>query len=155
MKLLTLIRDDTGDEGTFSVGTLTDGDTKLDAWNWIELPWRDNEPDMSCIPPGIYRARIKHSDHFKRDVYLLEGVPDRSFVEMHPANWAGDTSLGLYSDLRGCAAPGIARGELTPPRRTSPQRAILQSNRAFEQFMRACGGEDIEMQILWAAGLKP
>lgn len=154
MKLLTLIRDDTGDEGTFSLGTLTDGDNKLGFWDWIELPWRDNRSGISCIPPGLYQAHLTHSDRFKRDVYVLEGVPDRSAIEIHPANWAGDVALGFHTDLHGCAAPGLSRG-LVPPLGRAPQRAVLQSQRAFQQFMDACDGDDIEVHILWAAGLKP
>lgn len=155
MKLLTLIRDETGDDGTFSIGTLTDGDNKLGFWDWIELPWRDNRPKVSCIPPGLYNAHLTHSDRFKRDVYVLEGVPDRVAVELHPANWAGDESMGFHTDLHGCAAPGIARGEISAPGGARPQRAVLQSNRAFQQFMDACDGEDIEIHVLWAKGLMP
>lgn len=155
MKLLTLIRDETGDEGTFSIGTLTAGDNKLGFWDWIELPWRDNRAGVSCIPPGLYMAHLSHSGHFNRDVYVLEGVPDRSYIELHPANWAGDREAGFYSDLRGCAAPGLARGLLTAPGGVEPQRAILQSQRAFQQFMDACDNDDIEVHILWAPGLKP
>jgi hypothetical protein len=110
---------------------------------------------MSCIPPGLYMAHLTHSARFQRDVYVLEGVPDRSAIELHPANWAGDVTLGYQTDLHGCAAPGIARGVLTPPHGRGEQRAVLQSQRAFQQFMDACDGEDIEVHILWAAGLKP
>lgn len=155
MKLLTLIRDETGDEGTFSIGTLTEGGQRLGFWDWIELPWRDNRAMMSCIPPGLYEAHLTISNHFKREVYVLEDVPDRSAIELHPANWGGDKAMGFYSDLRGCAAPGLARGLLTAPRAIEPQRAILQSQRAFQQFMDACDGEDIEVHILWAKGLAP
>lgn len=155
MKCLTLLRDETGDEGTFSIGMLAAGDNRLGSWDWIELPWRDNQAEVSCIPPGLYEAHLTYSDHFKRDVYVLEGVPDRQFIEMHPANWAGDRTMGFFSDLRGCAAPGLARGVLTAPGAAEPQRAILQSQRAFQQFMDACDGEDIEVHVLWAAGVGP
>jgi hypothetical protein len=110
MKLLTLIRDETGDEGTFSIGTLTEGDNRLGFWDWIELPWRDNRSDVSCIPPGPLRGAPHALRAFNREVYVLEGVPDRQAIELHPANWAGDVSLGFHTDLHGCAAPGIARG---------------------------------------------
>jgi hypothetical protein len=104
---------------------------------------------------GLYMAHLTHSDRFKREVYVLEGVPERSAIELHPANWAGDESKGLHTDLHGCAAPGLARGLLTPPHHSLMQRAVLQSGRAFQQFMDAVDGDDIEVHILWANGLMP
>lgn len=155
MKLLTLIRDKTGDAGTFSIGTLTEGDQRLGFWDWIELPWRDNKAGVSCIPPGLYPAHITHSDHFKREVYVLEDVKGRASVELHPANWAGDVAKGWHSDLRGCAAPGMSRGDLVAPATRKLQPAVLQSVRAFQQFMDTCDGDDIEIHILWAEGVEP
>jgi hypothetical protein len=155
MKLLTLIRDETGDEGTFSVGTLTDGDNRLGFWDFVELPWRDNRAQVSCIPPGLYNAHLTHSDRFKREVYVLENVPERSFIEIHPANWAGDKALGYHAELNGCLAPGLERGLLTPPHHNLMQRAVIQSERAFQQLMDALDGDDIEVHILWAKGLMP
>lgn len=153
MKTLSILRDETGDQGTFGIGTLTAGDNRLGYWDWIELPWRDNLTGISCIPAGTYQAHMGFSSREARDVYILQGVDGRSAIELHPANWAGDTTKGFFSDLRGCAAPGIARGEITPPHADAPQAAILQSHRAFDQFMLACNGEPIEVQIAWKDGL--
>lgn len=156
MKTLTLLRDDTGDTGTFSRGSLVDANgVNLGEWDWIELPWRDNETGKSCIPPGVYSAVLVQSPHFGRQVYQLTNVPGRSAVEIHPANFAGDTSLGYRSDLRGCAAPGMLRGSLlASPGDERQQKAVLQSERAFQAFMDAAKGDyNIEVQTEWAAGL--
>lgn len=155
MKLLTLIRDDTSDEGTFSVGTLTAGDNRLGFWDFLELPWRDNRTGVSCIPPGLYEAHLTYSNRFQREVYILDGVPDRTAIEIHPANWAGDKAAGFYTELNGCLAPGMERGLLTPAGHNLMQRAVLQSGRAFQQLMDALAGDDIEVHILWANGVKP
>ena len=150
---LTLIRDTTSDEGTFSIGTLTEGDNKLGFWDFIELPWRDNLPLLSCIPEGVYHASVIDSPHFGRKVYLLSGVPNRDAVEIHPGNWGGDVTKGYWSDVKGCACPGMSRRELVPPRGTKLQKAIVSSSEALDQLMLATNGEDIEVEFRWDEGL--
>jgi hypothetical protein len=159
VKRLTLLRDQTCDEGTFSIGMLNDGEQRLGWWNFIELPWRDNAAGISCVTEGLYIAKPFDSPHFKRMVYRLQNIPEREDVEMHPANWAGDKALGYYCQLRGCMAPGTARGSLmTPPANGEPgmmQKAVLNSGIALDEIFKATGGEDIEIEIAWEAGVKP
>ena len=144
MKRLCIYREESTDEGTFGYGAFTDGGP---SWNFLELPWRDNQPNVSCIPAGIYTAHLIDSPHFQRKVFLLENVPGRSDVEMHPANWGGDTSLGYYSDLRGCCAPGIDRGMLTNPH-GAMQAAVLRSSHALDQIIDHAAGEPIEIEFI-------
>lgn len=63
----------------------------------IELPWRDNEVQRSCIPEGRYRLRRRCSKRYGWHL-LVAGVPGRSLILVHPANDAG-------KELRGCLAP--------------------------------------------------
>ena len=37
----------------------------------LELPWKDNQKDISCIPAGTYKVVKQFSNHFQREVYLL------------------------------------------------------------------------------------
>lgn len=143
MKRLVIQREPSTDEGTFGVGVLNENEGQ---WQFIELPWRDNACDISCVPAGVYTARVFHSQHFQRDVYRLEGVPGREDVEMHPANFAGDVSKGWQSDLRGCCAPGMERGHLYN-KAGHYQAAVLQSARAMEEILAATGGEPIEIEF--------
>lgn len=63
----------------------------------IELPWKDNQRNVSCIPEGRYKIAPRHTE--KRGWhYVLEKVPNRSFILFHPANNA-------LKELRGCIAP--------------------------------------------------
>jgi hypothetical protein len=63
----------------------------------IELPWKNNLPQKSCIPEGMYilskRWSPKHKWHIE-----IEDVKDRSLILFHPANDA-------LTELRGCIAP--------------------------------------------------
>lgn len=146
MKQLIITREPSTDEGTFSKGVL-DGDL---TWEFVELPWKENLQGLSCVPAGEYIARIVHSAHFGRPVYLLENVPDRTAIEIHPANWGGDVELGLYSDLRGCAAPGTERGLLVTPH-GKLQRGVLHSGLALDQLMEAAG-ETLSIKFTWIGG---
>jgi hypothetical protein len=150
MQRLTIDRGPSTDLGTFGVaaiGTMT--------WHSLELPWRDNRPNLSCIPPGVYRASVVESAHFGREVYLLQGVPGRIDVEVHPANWGGDIEKGFYTDLKGCLSIGESLGELAPPGRTDPQAAIERSTSAFDALMAITLEADIEIEIRWAPGNEP
>lgn len=87
------------DQGTF--GTLTFGNTTVRS---MELPWRDNTKQRSCIPVGKYRCQIVQSPKFGR-VYGVTNVPGRSAVLIHSANFAGDVEKGWTTNLQGCIAP--------------------------------------------------
>ncbi len=146
MTRLVITREASTDEGTFSKGVL---DSDL-TWDFVELPWKNNEQGLSCVPAGEYTARIVHSKHFGRPVYLLEGVPDRDAIEIHPANWGGDIELGYHSDLKGCAAPGTERGILVTPE-GKLQQAVMHSGLALDQLMEAAG-ETLSIKFTWIGG---
>jgi len=63
----------------------------------IELPWKQNERKVSCIPEGEYFIAKRFSTKFKWHLEVLD-VPNRSLILFHPANTA------LY-ELKGCIAP--------------------------------------------------
>lgn len=63
----------------------------------IELPWRGNARGVSCIPEGRYRLVRRYSQRYGHHL-LVQGVPGRSLILVHPANNAG-------KELRGCIAP--------------------------------------------------
>jgi hypothetical protein len=63
----------------------------------IELPWKDNHAQVSCIPEGRYRIIKRYTEHFGQH-FAVMGVPGRKDILIHPAN---DALL----ELRGCIAP--------------------------------------------------
>jgi hypothetical protein len=63
----------------------------------IELPWRNNQKRISCIPEGKYKIRKRFSAKFKWHLELTN-VKNRSFILFHPANNA-------LKELNGCIAP--------------------------------------------------
>jgi hypothetical protein len=63
----------------------------------IELPWKNNERRVSCIPEGEYFIEKRYSHKFKWHLHVL-GVDNRNFILFHPANNA-------LKELNGCIAP--------------------------------------------------
>lgn len=109
MQIAVINRANTGDHGTF--GKLwTPGFSMFTA----EPPWKDNRPDVSCIPPGVHVCKWHQSPRFG-GVYLVTGVPARSFILTHRGNLAGDIEKGLLTHTHGCILGGkyigIVRGQ--------------------------------------------
>ena len=66
----------------------------------IELPWKDNQHGISCIPEGRYKLTEHQSDHLGRTL-LINDVPNRDACLIHGANNA-------MLELKGCIAPVTA-----------------------------------------------
>lgn len=141
MKTVTITRQASTDQGT--PGTFAFGDRAL---RCMELPWRDNAPGLSCIPPGTYRAELYNSPKHGQ-VYMLQGVPGRSDVEIHAANFAGDRTLGWACELLGCIAPAESIGLMTPQGHALAQLDGMASRAAMAEFMAWANGEPIEIVI--------
>ncbi|MCX2680665.1 DUF5675 family protein [Galbibacter sp. EGI 63066] len=90
----------------------------------IELPWKENRRNISCIPDGCYpltlRTTHRFGPHFK-----IGMVPDRDGILIHPANNAPE-------ELRGCIAPvsqltGMGKGVFS---KTALDRLFLYYERS-------------------------
>lgn len=73
----------------------------------LELPWKENRKNVSCIPEGTYELKARYSVKFKRHLKVLD-VYGREHILLHPANDA-------MKELDGCIAPvmqltGIGKG---------------------------------------------
>ena len=87
--------------------------------NTIELPWKDNQHGISCIPEGRYPVKMRFTPE-RHWHLILEEVEGRSLILIHPANDA-------IKELQGCIAPVT---ELTGEGKGSRSRL------AFEKLMR-------------------
>ena len=97
---LLLIRDMFSDEST--VGELfLNGERMCDT---LELPYRDNQRSVSCIPAGQYKVRLRYPRESATRDYLhllVQDVKDRSYILFHRGNSAKDS--------RGCVLVGQSR----------------------------------------------
>lgn len=102
------------DNQTHGTLTVTDEETGVEVFKCrtLELPWLDNQRNISCIPEGYYdvdfRTSAKYPKHF-----ILNDVPGRSFILIHQANYVGSKNPRTgFSDLRGCIAVGSKYGDI-------------------------------------------
>jgi len=55
----------------------------------LELPWKDNEKRVSCIPKGVYEVKKRHTEESKykyEHLHILD-VENRELILMHVGNY--------------------------------------------------------------------
>lgn len=103
----TLIRTESTEQGTF--GSLLLGGKFL--CFTVELPWKENQRQISCIPAGTYDCEWVYSPKFGY-CYAVKNVQHRSSILLHKGNFAGDVSLGYKSNSHGCLLPALKLGRI-------------------------------------------
>jgi len=78
----------------------------------LELPWKNNERGMSCIPEGFYDViREAESAHHKYPHFRILNVPDRDGILVHKITYVsglkGCIGTGEFKDLNGDNVPDI------------------------------------------------
>ena len=93
------------DDGVESLGALFvyDGLDKVFECKSLELPWRGNKRNVSCIPRGIYHVAHRNSKKYGDHLHI-EDVPDRDFILIHAANYV--------KQLEGCMAVGATYADI-------------------------------------------
>lgn len=136
MRLVTLIRHETSEQGTFGRIDLPEG-----SFFTGELPWRDNRNDFSCIPTGSYISRVTFSPAFHRGLYLVAPVETRSGIRIHPANFMGDKLFGFHCQLNGCIALGEKIGWM------DGQKSVLLSAPAVRKFQSIMKNQPFKLEV--------
>lgn len=106
----------------------------------MELPWRNNQNRLSCIPKGSYTVVIRNSPKFGWTFHVTN-VEGRSYILFHSGNYAGDTQKGLKTHSHGCILLGKSKGFL------GGQRAVLNSRVAVSEFQRLMNNEPFKLVI--------
>lgn len=128
---LLIIRDTFTDEST--IGELfVNGERFCDT---LELPYKDNQRSISCIPAGEYKVRLRYARESATRNYLhllVQEVKDRSYILFHRGNTAKDT--------RGCILVGQG----------TQQNIVYNSTLAMDLLMKEIinlGGTNINLII--------
>ena len=101
----------------------------------LELPYKDNQRSISCIPAGQYKVRLRTARESATRDYLhllVKDVPDRDYILFHVGNSAKDT--------RGCVLVGIG----------TEQDFVKNSRLAMELLLKEIlnlGGTNINLII--------
>lgn len=111
----------------------------------IEPPWRNNQPEISCVPEGSYELARHQSPKFG-DCYALIGDAvsleyadnKRWGILIHPANWP--------DELRGCIAPGLSIGYMPVARDWPRCMGVTRSKQAM-RLLQAALPDHCHLQI--------
>ena len=99
MYTVTILRYWSDESQTLGVATLLDNELNpIFAAINLERGWLDNKPNVSSIPTGEYKCVLEYSPRFKKDLWELKNVPNRSECKFHASNY--------WNQLNGCIALG-------------------------------------------------
>lgn len=99
----------------------------------VELPWKDNANNISCIPPGKYRCSWTKSPRLKKFTYEVTNVKGRSGIRIHSANFA--------CQVLGCIALGEKNGVM------DGKRGVFSSVSAVRRFEKLLDGQDFNLEV--------
>lgn len=74
----------------------------------LELPWRENKQNISCIPIGRYPIKPRTSKKYGLHLEVLN-VPDRSDILIHEANFVFQLEgcIGVGKNLKDINGDGL------------------------------------------------
>jgi hypothetical protein len=97
----------------------------------IELPWKDNESGVSCVPEGVYDlVPYESPTHGPTWVLSAPGFT-RSYCELHSGNWS--------EQLEGCIAFGMAAQPMYDPYTGKVGPALEESKDAIAYLIETLG----------------
>jgi len=100
----------------------------------LELPWRNNQRGISCIPEGLYKCEMYMSPSRHMIVPQFINVDSRSHIQIHPGNYT--------SQIQGCQLPGDAIKDIN-------NDGILDVSNSLSTFQKlmAVIGDDVEFMV--------
>ncbi len=96
----------------------------------LERGSRSNAKNISCIPSGEYVLRLEYSPKFRKNLWEIYGVPNRSECKFHSANY--------WFQLNGCIALGNKRIDINK----DGYKDVTSSRASMRLFHEAMKGEE-------------
>lgn len=109
----------------------------------LELPWKNNKSQVSCIPEGTYPVKVRYSKKYGTHLHI-QNVPGRDLILIHWGNYAGSINpkSGL-PDIKGCLLVGKYYDDISG----DGIDEILTSKSVFNRIMEFVKDELGEMEI--------
>ncbi len=99
----------------------------------LEREWKDNQPNISCIPAGAYTCKRVMSPTFGNTFEVMD-VPKRSHILFHKGN--------LQDDSHGCILVGEQYGDLWG------NPGVLASRKGFSEFLEKLADVEVFQLII-------
>lgn len=116
-----------------------------DFWcHTLELPWRDNQQNVSCIPAGEYEClyvKTRSVIGGRQHMYWLKDTPGRTGVLIHAGTFAGNRDRGYKTNVLGCILLGYGTGTY------KSQQALFRSRAAVADFIEHMNEEPFKLII--------
>lgn len=120
------------DDGVQTLGEFSMGDFKCKT---LERPWKDNKPNISCIPIGEYDVEHTWSLKFLKYTYEIKNVKGRSGIRIHSGNF--------FFDILGCIILGSSYDNLNK----DSQVDILNSKNTIDTFEKLLNKKPFKLKI--------
>lgn len=121
--------------------------TVIFTFDTLELPWRLNQQNISCIPEGEYNVERRYSEKYKEHLHIKD-VEGRSLILIHWGNYAGSVNPKTgHPDIKGCVLVGIGFKDITG----DDVSEILNSKSTFNKIMSIVP-EKINLEICGNGG---
>lgn len=122
------------DNGVETMGKLVAGNNGADfTCNTLELPWKNNQHDISCIPKGTYKVSANPFHSTRR--YELQNTSPRTGIFVHEGNY--------YKDSLGCILLGVKPSDIN----ADGQVDVTSSVNTINAFMLFMGNKDFTLTI--------
>ncbi|MEM1135046.1 MAG: DUF5675 family protein [Bacteroidota bacterium] len=106
----------------------------------LELPWRNNQSKISCIPTGKYRAVRRSSDKYPESYHIQEldsdQVKNRSWILIHKGNY--------HTDILGCILLGEGHIDIDG----DGYKDVYSSGKVISQLVSIAGEGGFTLEIL-------
>ena len=71
--------------------------TVIFTFDTLELPWKDNTTNISCIPEGVYIGKRRYSKKYREHMHITD-VEGRSLILIHWGNYADSSKRPLQNE---------------------------------------------------------
>lgn len=134
--ILVIVRND--DDGIQTLGDLYlyDGANVIYNCKTLELPWKNNSHNISCIPEGIYGLK-KYSSSKHPKNYEVAGVPNRDAILIHKGNY--------NTDIQGCILVGDGYNDIN----NDGEIDIINSSITVEKLLESTNYEELPIVITY------
>lgn len=125
------------DDGIQTLGDyyLKDGDQVIFACKTLELPFKGNKQNISCIPAGVYKVRkLSNSPNIPYPHFEIMNVAGRTGIKIH--------RITYVKDLLGCTGVGMSLADFNK----DGVMDIAQSKVALDKLLELCP-DNFEIEI--------
>ena len=89
----------------------------------LELPYKDNQHDISCYPVGTYNCKKVPASHIPYEHIAIENIPNRAGCCIHIGNY--------HTDILGCTIVGNGLMDIN----SDGELDLMNSGKAFASLM--------------------